>query len=65
MRILATNDTIQPAAAEKACHQDRPDPPLGCNRLLALRYLGTQPRKKRQQHSEGKEIQTVAPKDSV
>ena len=27
------NDTIQPAAAKTACHHDRPDPPLGSNRL--------------------------------
>jgi hypothetical protein len=31
----SNNDPIQPAAAKTACHHDRPDPPLGCNRLLA------------------------------
>jgi hypothetical protein len=30
----ARNDTIQPAAAKTACHQDGPDPPFGCNRWL-------------------------------
>ncbi len=32
-RYSIRNDTIQPAAAKTACHQGRPDPPLGCNRL--------------------------------
>ena len=30
------NDTIQPAAAKKACHQDPPDPPLGCRWLRGI-----------------------------
>jgi hypothetical protein len=32
LRACSMNDTIQPAAAKTACHQARPDPPLGCNR---------------------------------
>jgi len=32
--IPSDNDTIQPAAAKNCCFQDRPDPPLGCNRWL-------------------------------
>jgi hypothetical protein len=36
---VSPNDTIQPAAATTACHQDRPDPPLGCNRWLRDGWL--------------------------
>ena len=31
---IAQNLTIQLAVAKQACLQDRPDPPLGCNRWL-------------------------------
>ena len=33
---LLMNVTIQPVAAKNRCFQDRPDPPLGCNRWFCL-----------------------------
>jgi hypothetical protein len=41
--LKPSNDTIQPAAAKTACQQDRPDPPLGCNRWLSGRFAAAGP----------------------
>jgi hypothetical protein len=38
LRAFSMNDSIQPAAAKPACHRDRPDPPLGCNRWFFIVY---------------------------